>query len=124
MSVGMERIVYVVDDDEPVRESTCALLEAEGISAKPYATAKAFLTDFDARNAGCLILDVHMPEMSGLELLSLLRARGVMTPTLILTGRRDLVINQMAKRAGALVMLDKPPRDDELLRLVKTALAS
>jgi len=120
----MERIVYVVDDDEPVRESTCALLEAEGISAKPYATAKAFLSEFDTRKAGCIILDVHMKEMSGLELLSLLRARGVTTPALIFTGRRDLIIDELAKRAGALAMLDKPLHDDELVKLVKTALAS
>lgn len=124
MSVGVERLVYVVDDDEPVRESTCALLLAEQINAKPYATAKAFLSEFDARRAGCLIFDVHMPEMNGLELLNLLRARGVTTPTIILTGRRDQIIDEAANRAGVLAMLDKPPRDDELLTLIRTALAS
>lgn len=122
MSAPKNRIVYVVDDDEPVRESTCALLESEGIAARPFATAAAFLAEFDTQRAGCLIFDVHMPEMGGLALLSLLRARGVITPVIILTGRRDPNLDETARTAGVFAVLDKPPYDEELLNLIKTAL--
>ncbi|MEJ1969171.1 MAG: response regulator [Rhizomicrobium sp.] len=121
MSGESERIVYVVDDDEAVRDSTLALLESEDIVGRAYALARDFLAEFDAARAGCLIFDVHMPEMSGIELLMLLRARGVATPAIILTGRGDAALD-VAARQGNAAMLPKPPDDDKFMELVKAAL--
>ncbi len=121
MTTQGDRLVYVVDDDEAVRESTLVLLESEGIAALGFASAQQFLRDFERTRAGCLVLDVHMPQMSGIELLAALRADGVATPALVLTGRSDPALEELARRHGA-SMLSKPPPGDELLVLVRAAL--
>jgi len=113
-------LVYIVDDDEAVRESTVILLETEDIAARSYATPTDFLADFDAGLAGCLIFDVHMPEMNGLELLSILRARGVTTPAIVLTGRGDPLLSETARRFDA-SMISKPADDEDLLEQIRTA---
>jgi two-component system response regulator FixJ len=118
-----ESLVYLVDDDEAVRESTLILLETEDIVARGYATPGDFLADFDAVHAGCLIFDVHMPEMSGLELLAMLRARGVTTPAIVLTGRGDAALGETARRFGA-SMLSKPADDNDLLGQIRAAIGS
>jgi len=114
------RLVYVVDDDEAVRESLVARLEADGIAALCYESAKALLTDADLSRAAIFIFDVHMPAMSGLDLLAALRAQGRATPAIILTGRADPSLDAAAKRLGA-VLLSKPAEDATLLRLVRAA---
>jgi FixJ family two-component response regulator len=114
------RLVYVVDDDEPVRESLVVLLEAEGIAAQCYESGKTFLADADLSCASLFIFDIHMPVMSGLDLLATLRAKGSTTPAIILTGRSDPSLDAAAKRLGA-VLLSKPAEDETLLRLVRAA---
>lgn len=115
------RLVYVVDDDEAVRESLVILLEAEGIAAESFDSGKSFLANADLARAGFLIFDIHMPAMSGLDLLTRLRSQGVSTPAMVLTGRSDATLDAAAKRLGA-VMLSKPPEDQTLLRFVRGAI--
>jgi FixJ family two-component response regulator len=113
--------VYVVDDDEAVRESMIVLLETENILAQGYSSARAFLDQADLSRAGFLILDMHMPGLNGIELLTELRRRGIETPAVILTGRGDGTVAQAARQLSA-AMLAKPPDDDELLPLVFASL--
>ncbi|HEY0300633.1 MAG TPA: response regulator [Rhizomicrobium sp.] len=123
MATPNDALVYVVDDDEAVRDSTVILLGSENIAAAGYATARDFLADFDPAGAGCIILDVHMPGMSGIALLGMLWARGVTTPVIVLTGRADTFLESAVRRGGA-SLLNKPPDGDELLTLVKAALGN
>src|ERR1700761_7958074 len=96
------------------------LLEAEQIAAQAHASPRAFLAGTDLDRIGCLILDIHMPEMSGLELLAILRQRGVTSTAIMLTGRGEPALDETARRLGATV-LPKPPDDVLLLDLVRTA---
>lgn len=115
------RIAYVVDDDEAVRDSTCLLLKSADIAAIDFPSADAFLEVFDPDRAGCILLDLHMPGMSGLELLELMQARGIKTPVIVISGRLDPLLNDLVRRAGAMAILNKPSSDDELLALVRQA---
>ena len=119
-----DRLVCVVDDDEAVRDSTQLLLGIYGFQVRAYAGARDFLAEFDPTLTGCLILDIHMPEMTGVELLSLLRGRGFTVPTIVVSGQTDPVVAETLTRSGALVILSKPVNEDELMGFVKKALAS
>jgi len=119
-----DRLVCVVDDDEAVRDSTQLLLGIYGFQVRAYAVARDFLAEFDPALTGCLILDIHMPEMTGVELLSLLRGRGFTVPTIVVSGQTDPVVAETLTRSGALVILSKPVNEDELMGFVKKALAS
>ena len=121
---NQDRLVCVVDDDEAVRDSTQMLLGIYGYQVRAYARARDFLAEFDATHTGCLILDIHMPEMTGVELLALLRARGITTPTIVVSGQTDAVVGEILTRSGALAILSKPVNEDELMGFVKKALAS
>ena len=93
--------VFVIDDDEMVRDSLKALLESRSFNVVDFESANQFLNhaDGDANNA-CLLLDVHMSEMTGLELLRLLRSRGDAIPTILITGRTDPTVQAQAKELG------------------------
>lgn len=119
-----DRFVCVVDDDEAVRDSTQMLLGIYGFKVRTYAGARQFLAEFDAASTGCLILDIHMPEMTGIELLTLLRARGITTPVIIVSGQTDPVLSEILTRSGALAILHKPVNDDALVKQVERALAA
>jgi two-component system response regulator FixJ len=106
--------VYVVDDDDAVRDSMCIFLESCGLDVREFRSAREFLATLCAHPTGCLLLDLHMPEMNGLELLELLRERGSQLPVVMFTGRSDSALKERALRSGA-VMLDKPVSDDILL---------
>jgi two-component system response regulator FixJ len=123
-TINKDRVICVVDDDEAVRDSTQMLLGIYGFKARAYAGARQFLAEFDAANTGCLILDIHMPEMTGIELLMLLRTRGITTPAVIVSGQTDPAQSEILKRSGALAILHKPVNEDDLMRHVERALAS
>ena len=107
MSIG-KAAVYLVDDDCAVRDSLSVMLESYGIAVRPYASAKAFLADGNKARRGCLVLDLHMPAMSGLELLEILREQGSQLPVIVFTGRDDGDLREMVKRGGALAVFAKP----------------
>jgi len=117
-------IVFLVDDDEAVRDSTQVLLESYDIEVKSYASARAFLRAFVPGTAACLILDLHMPEMSGLELLNMLKERGISLPVIAITGRGDSQLAERAQRDGAAALLHKPIDDGKLVSLIREALES
>lgn len=101
-------IVHIIDDDEAVRRSTGFMLKASGFCVKTYDSGDAFLKD--ARNAepGCILLDVRMPGMDGLEVQDKLRAHGITMPVIILTGHGDIAIAVKAMKAGAIDFIEKP----------------
>ena len=118
-----DRIVFVVDDDAAVRSALTFLLTAAGHAVESVASASAFLETYDPNHQGCVILDVRMPGMTGLELQQELNARGWRIPTIFITGHGTVPIAVAALRAGAFEFLEKPLRDDALLDSVGRALA-
>lgn len=113
--------VYIVDDDEAVRDSMRLLLESSGFIARDFASADLFL-QADSGDMGCLLLDLHMPGMSGVELLRLVRARGVKRPVIVISGRRDPAQDADVWAAGASALLSKPFDDQQLMELIAQAL--
>jgi two-component system, LuxR family, response regulator FixJ len=114
--------VFVVDDDEAVRGSLKLLLKSLGLSAETYATAQEFLAAFDSRRAGCLVLDIRMPGMSGLELQEELNGRNAMLPIIFITGHGDVPMAVEAMQRGAMDFLQKPFRDQDLIDRINKAL--
>lgn len=114
--------VYVVDDDSAVRGSIKLLVQAFGFEAESYGSAEAFLDAYKPNESGCLILDLHMPSMNGVELLQQLAARGLSIPTVIITATPDDPLAFLAKKAGVLGLLAKPINAQELQRTIKQAL--
>ena len=123
MEFRSQRKVYVVDDDEAVRDSMRAVLESFGIDVTDYASAGDFLTRVSAPIDGCMLLDLHMPGMSGLELLELMRRRGWNLPVIVITGRSDDLLKERALRAGVVALLDKPVDESTLMNALDRALA-
>lgn len=121
MAVFQSRVVCVVDDDAAVRDSMRVLLESHGLTVRDYASARAFLGDGSNENADCLLLDHHMPEMNGLELLETLRRRKISTAAIVITGRSDNSLRARAERAGALACLEKPVDEEELFHSIDKA---
>lgn len=121
MEYSQGHFVCVVDDDAAVRDSMRVLLESHGLEVRDYASAREFLEDAEGVSAGCLLLDLHMPDMSGLELLETLRRQKISTAAFIVTGRSDSTLKARAARAGALALLDKPVDEEELIRFIDLA---
>lgn len=116
-------LVAVVDDDDGVRESLRFLLETAGYDVAVFESGQAFLADGATGTACCLILDQHMPHVTGVELLGMLRARGVTLPVALMTGSPSPDLLRQAIRAGATAVLEKPMADDALLRFIQRATA-
>ena len=115
-------VVFVVDDDADVRDSLCALLNASGHKVEDFPSAIAFLAGWTAERRGCLIADIRMPDMDGLELQQELIKRQSALPVIIITGHGDVPLAVRAMKAGALDFIEKPFDDDVLLASVKRAL--
>lgn len=119
---GPNATVFVVDDDHAVRKSLELLLKSVGLSAATYPSAQEFLDAYDPSSPGCLVLDVRMPGMSGLELQRTLRERGVEIPTIVITGHGDVPVAVRALKDGALEFLEKPFSKQMLLEHIREAL--
>jgi len=113
----------VVDDDEAVRDSMRAVLESFGIDVSDYSSARDFVARVSAPIDGCMLLDLHMPGMSGLELLELMRRRGSDLPVIVITGRSDDLLKERALRAGVVALLDKPVEETTLMNALDRAFA-
>lgn len=113
--------VYIIDDDQAVRDSVRMLIESDGLRAATFASAEAFLDNFPPGPRGCLVLDVHMPGMNGVELLEHLHTRGVFVPTIIVTAYKEEHLIKRALQAGAYAVVMKPFKDNELLQLIEQA---
>ena len=120
----LELTVFVVDDDQAVRDSLADLMDSVGLKVQTYATAMDFLADYSAERLGCLVLDIRMPGMSGLELQKELNRRESMLPLILITGHGDVPMAVQAIQEGALDFIQKPFRDQELLDRVNQALNS
>jgi two-component system response regulator FixJ len=118
----IEAVVHVIDDDEAVRESLAFLLDTADVRVRTYESATAFLDASPVIDGGCVITDVRMPDMDGLELLRRLRMRGVTSPVIVITGHGDVPLAVEAMKLGASDFLEKPFDDEVLLAAVKAAL--
>lgn len=119
-----ETPIFVVDDDDAVRESLKALLETEGLSVETYGSGQEFLDAYDPSRRGCLLLDVRMPDMTGLELQQKLAARPHKLSIIIITGHGDVPMAVNAMKAGAVDFIEKPYSDETILGSVNNALES
>ena len=114
--------VYVVDDDDQVRSSLRWLLESVGLHVETIASGDAFLKVYDPNRPGCLLLDVRMPGMSGLDLQEHLTSQGIDTPIIVMTGFADVPMAVRALKAGAVEFIEKPFNDQVLLEHIYKAI--
>lgn len=115
--------VYIIDDDEGIRRSLTFLLRTAGIASRAYEGALAFLADADNLAPGCIVTDVRMPGMDGLELVRRLRENNFRHPAIVMTGHGDIPLAVEAMKAGAVDFIEKPFKDEVLLGAVRAALA-
>jgi len=115
-------IVHVIDDDEAIRQSLAFLLQAAKLEVKTYASAMAFLDALPDAASGCVITDVRMPGMSGVDLLRRLKELKISVPVIVITGHGDVALAVEAMKVGAVDFLEKPFDDDVLLASVQSAL--
>jgi FixJ family two-component response regulator len=125
MSVARDSVeaVHIVDDDESILAGLSDLLESTGLKTRQYHSAEKFLETWNPRIAGCLVLDVRLPGMSGIELQGYLAQSGVAFPIIIMTGHGDMPMVRKALKSGAVEFLIKPFQDSEILAAVQQALA-
>jgi two-component system, LuxR family, response regulator FixJ len=116
--------VFVVDDDDSVRHAVAALLSSVGMVVKEYETAELFLDSYSPGDSGCLVLDVRMPKMSGLDLQKEIIAKGMEIPIVFITGHGDVPMSVRAMKHGAVDYLLKPFNDQQLLDAVQDALTA
>lgn len=119
----MKPIVIVVDDDSGVRNAMRALLKSVGLESTLFASAAEFLAAYQPAQPGCLLLDIRMPGMSGLELQQQLNLRGAVIPVIFMTGHGDIPMAVEAMQNGAFDFLQKPFRDQDLLDRIQRAIA-
>ena len=121
--MSSDDIVHVIDDDEAVRESLEFLLRSAKVQVRTYASAVAFLETCSGLKSGCIITDVRMPGIDGIELLRRLRQQDVQVPVIVVTGHGDVPLAVEAMKIGAADFLEKPFDDDVLLASVRSALS-
>jgi len=119
---GVPGIVYVVDDDASVREALSSLLRSMGLEVEAYGSAEAFLLEPISERPACLVLDVRLPGLGGLELQRELARRERAVPIIFITGHGDVPMSVRAMKAGAAEFLQKPFSDDELIGAIRAAL--
>jgi two-component system response regulator FixJ len=116
-------LVHVIDDDDAVRQSLAFLLGTARIAVRTYESAAAFLSALPDAGGGCIVTDVRMPEMSGIDLLRRLKELNVAMPVIVITGHGDVQLAVEAMKIGAVDFLEKPFDDEALLAAVKSALS-
>lgn len=114
--------VYLVDDDSSVRDALSLLISLKGLRAATFGSAEDFLATYDGGGPGCLLTDLKMPGMSGLDLQRALRQRGVMLPVVVLTAHGDVSTTRAALKNGAVDFLEKPVDDELLLDVLRNAI--
>jgi FixJ family two-component response regulator len=121
---GKTKMIAIVDDDDLMRGALQGLLKSVGLPAQAFASAEEFLKSGQQRETGCLIADIRMPGMSGLELQAKLNAEACRIPTIFITAHGDEKMRMQALRAGAVEFMAKPFDDEELLESIRAALES
>jgi FixJ family two-component response regulator len=116
------RPIYVVDDDSSVRDSLSVLLETHGFDVLTHSSGGEMLADERRGDAGCLVVDQHMPGIDGLATLAALRSEGLAVPAILITGRHDAGIAARAATLGVIAVLEKPFPTPRLIELVRTSL--
>ncbi len=114
--------VFIVDDDEAVRQSTRWLIESIGLTVKTYESAETFLENYQEKEIGCLIMDIRMPGISGLDAQDQMKQRNIRLPIIFITGHGDVPMAVRALKSGASDFLEKPFNDQMLLDCVQKAL--
>jgi two-component system response regulator FixJ len=117
-----DKTVFVVDDNAAVRQGLRFMLRAAGYSVEAFPSARSFLEEYDPRPGGCLLLDVQMPQMSGLELQQRINVRGWRIPVIFITGHGTVQLAIAAVKAGAFDFIEKPLREEALLESIERAL--
>lgn len=117
------QVVHVIDDDADVRQSLAFLLSAAGLPVRVHDSATTFLADAASAQDGCIVTDVRMPGVNGLELQRRLRAEGNTIPVIVMTGHGDVGLAVEAMKAGAVDFIEKPFDDETLLDAIRQALA-
>lgn len=118
----MEPTAFIVDDDASIRDALSLLLSLHGLRSQVFANAEDFLATYTPESRGCLLTDLRMPGLSGLELLAVLRERGVTLPVVLLTAHGDVSTTRTALRGGAFDFLEKPIDDGILLDVLRNAI--
>ena len=115
--------IFILDDDDAVRDSLTMLVESAGYKAEAFAACRAFLARPPLPPHACLLLDIHMPEMSGLQLQDEMARRGLKLPVIVMTGQADVPVAVRAMKAGARDFIEKPFSDEVILDSIRNALA-
>jgi len=122
LAMQPEQIVYVIDDDDAVRQSLEFMLKTAGIQVCGFESAKVFLEKLSQIKSGCIITDVRMPEITGIDLLRHVKESGTDVPVIVITGHGDVSLAVEAMKLGAVDFIEKPFNDDLLLSSVRSAL--
>jgi len=120
--MGGSDLVHIIDDDDALRDSLSFLLSSAGIKTKTYETATGYANDPERGACGCILTDVRMPGMSGIDLLRKLKSDGLAVPVIVMTGHGDVQLAVEALKLGALDFVEKPFDDDALIASVRSAL--
>ena len=121
--MSSSQIVHVIDDDVAVRQSMAFLLSTAGHAVRVHESAVAFLQAFSGTEDGCVVTDIRMPGMDGLELQGRLKSMNIGLPVIVITGHGDIALAVQAMKAGAIDFIEKPFDDDVLLVAIRSALA-
>ena len=118
-----EPIVHVIDDDEAVRDSLAFLLQTADVAVSTYESASRFLEQTSATDVGCIVTDIRMPQMTGLDLVRHLNSRGSILPVIVISGHGDVPLAVEAMREGVMDFIEKPFNDGTILAALRRALA-
>jgi FixJ family two-component response regulator len=120
--MSSEPTVFLVDDEPSVLKAIARLLRSSGFNVQTFRSPEEFLSDYDPNTSGCLVLDVAMPGLNGLDLQELLSSKGIDLPIIFLSARGDIPMSVQAMKRGAVDFLEKPANDEELLKAIEAGI--